>query len=124
MHPSDSPRNVTRGMNGFNASSYFDFSPDEDQSYLICKSFNGSPGTVQVYDPTIVKELSNDASYNASIGSGSAPSVTKFKHRIHFLTSINAHDHSVTRMLIGGGTNTQPTYLATASSKGTAIQSI
>jgi hypothetical protein len=122
MHPSDSPRNVTRGMDGFNAGSYFDLSPDEDQPYLICKSFNGSPGTVRVYDPTIVKELSNDASCNASIGSGSAPSVTKVKHRIHFLTSINAHDHSVTRMLIGGGANTQPTYLATASSKGTAIR--
>lgn len=122
MHPSDSPRNLTRGMDGFNAGSYFDLSPNEDQPYLICKSFNGSPGTVRVYDPTIVKELSNDASCNASIGSGSAPSVTKVKHMIHFLTSINAHDHSVTRMLIGGGTNTQPTYLATASSKGTAIR--
>ena len=135
MHPSDSPRNVTRGMDGFNAGSYFDLSPNEDQPYLICKSFNGSPGSVRVYDPTIAKELSNVASCNASVGSGSAPStasswekydsplaVTKVKHRIHFLTSINAHDHSVTRMLIGGGTNTQPIFLATASSKGTAIR--
>jgi hypothetical protein len=135
MHPSDSPRNVTRGMDGFNAGSYFDLSPNEDQPYLICKSFNGSPGTVRVYDPTIVKELANVGSCNASIGSGSAPStasswdkydsppeVNKVKRRIHFLTSINAHDHSVTRMLVGGGRNTQPTYLATASSKGTAIR--
>jgi hypothetical protein len=135
MHPSDSPRNVTRGMDGFNAGSYFDLSPNEDQPYLICKSFNGSPGTVRVYDPTTVKELPPVASCNASIGSGSAPSIasswdkydspptmTKAKHRIHFLTSINAHDHSVTRMLIGGGKNTQQTYMATASSKGTAIR--
>ena len=134
MHPSDSPRNVTRGMDGFNAGSYFDLSPNEDQPYLICKSFNGSPGTVRVYDPTIIKELPH-AACNASIGSGSAPSIasswdkydspptmTKAKHRIHFLTSINAHDHSVTRMLIGSGKFTQQTYMATASSKGTTIR--
>ncbi|KAL3822796.1 hypothetical protein ACHAXA_005961 [Cyclostephanos tholiformis] len=135
MHPSDSPRNVTRGMDSFNAGSYFDLSPNEEQPYLICKSFNGSPGTVRVYDPTILKEPLNVASCNASIGSGSAPSIAsswdkyesppatnKVKHRIHFLSSINAHDHSVTRMLIGGGRNTQQTYMATASSKGTAIR--
>jgi hypothetical protein len=135
MHPSDSPRNVTRGMDGFNAGSYFDLSPNEDQPYLICKSFNGSPGTVRVYDPTIVKELSNVAGCNASIGSGSAPSTasswdkydtppaaSKVKHRIQFITSIDAHDHSVTRMLIGGDRKTQQTYIATASSKGTAIR--
>ncbi|KAL7538530.1 hypothetical protein ACHAXR_010371 [Thalassiosira sp. AJA248-18] len=135
FHPSDSPRNVTRGLNGFNAGSYFDLSTHEDAPYLVCKSFNGKPGTVRVYDPTTIHNLANVASCNASIGSGSAVSTTsswdkynsppaskKNRRRLHLLTTINAHDHSVTRMVIGGGGNEQQTFLATVSSKGTTIR--
>eukprot|EP00579_Thalassiosira_antarctica_P016917 CAMPEP_0201937886 /NCGR_PEP_ID=MMETSP0903-20130614/40334_1 /ASSEMBLY_ACC=CAM_ASM_000552 /TAXON_ID=420261 /ORGANISM="Thalassiosira antarctica, Strain CCMP982" /LENGTH=609 /DNA_ID=CAMNT_0048478989 /DNA_START=156 /DNA_END=1985 /DNA_ORIENTATION=+ len=145
MHPTDSPRNVTRGMDGFNAGSYFDLSTKEEEPYLICKSFNGTPGTVRVYDPTIVHSVSNtnravSASCNASIGSGRSaistasswdnynapPTTKKVKRRIHLLTTINAHEHSVTRMLIGGGGGSkeqhEQTFLATVSSKGTTIR--
>lgn len=137
MHPSDTVRNVTRGLGGFNFGSYFDLSPNVDMPpYLICKSFNGTPGSVRVYDPTIVKVLSsNYASSAASIGSGSARSTatswdvhdaptitTKVRRGIHYLTTINAHDHSVTRMLIGSSRNNQQTFMATASSKGTTIR--
>lgn len=130
MHPSDSTRNVTRGLDGYNAGSYFDLSAN----YLVCKSYNATPGTIRVYDPTIVHSIASVAS-NASIGSGSArstasswdkhnspPLVKKIKRRIHLLTTINAHDHSVTRMLIGGGGKDQQTFLATVSSKGTTIR--
>lgn len=139
MHPSDSPRNVTRGLEGLYAGSYFDVSPNDDDPFLVCKSFNMTAGTVRVYDPTIVQELTNVASCNASIGSGSAistasswdkhydatlPSTKKVKRRIKLLSTINAHDHSVTRMLIGGGggKGQQSTFLATVSSKGTAVR--
>jgi len=137
MHPSDTVRNVTRGLGGFNVGSYFDLSPNVDMPpYLICKSFNGTPGSVRVYDPTIVKVLSsNYASSTASIGSGSARSTasswdvhdaptitTKVRRGIHYLTTINAHDHSLTRMLIGRRKKDQQTYMATASSKGTTIR--
>ncbi len=132
MHPSDSPRN-TRGIDGFNAGAYFDLSPGEEE-YLICKSFNGSPGTIRVYDPTIVHTLPSGNVSVASEGVVSTEcswdmhnSVTarkKVKRRIHFITSIDAHDHSVTRMLIGwGGRNKQPSsYLATTSCHGTRIR--
>ena len=146
FHPSDSARNVTRGFEGYNAGSYFDLSPNEDEPYLVCKSFNGTPGTVRVYDPTIVQELPNVGSCSASLGSGGASTASswdrydnpstgaskKIKRRIKLLTTINAHDHSVTRMLIGGcggGKTSQgqtatatTTFLATASSKGTTIR--
>ncbi|KAL3757870.1 hypothetical protein ACHAWU_002790 [Discostella pseudostelligera] len=134
MHPSDSPRSVTRGIDGFNAGSYFDLSPSEEEPYLICKSFNGSPGTIRVYDPTIVHAISVPSG-NASIGSEGAKSTesawdndsvsatTKIRRRIHFITSIDAHDHSVNRMLIGGGNEkAQPLYLATTSAHGTRIR--
>ena len=137
MHPSDSPRSVTRGIDCFNAGSYFDLSPCEKDPYLICKSFNGSPGTIRVYDPTKVHTLANVVpSANASIGSEGAMSTEnswdkydsvaatkKVKRRIHFITSIDAHDHSVTRMLIGGGGGkSQSSYLATTSAHGTRVR--
>jgi hypothetical protein len=134
MHPSDSPRSVTRGIDGFNAGSYFDLSPSEEEPYLICKSFNGSPGTIRVYDPNIVHTVSVPSG-NASVGSAGARSTesawdndsvsatTKIRRRIHFITSIDAHDHSVNRMLIGGGGGkAQPLYLATTSAHGTRIR--
>jgi hypothetical protein len=137
MHPSDTVRNVTRGLGGFNVGSYFDLSPNVDMPpYLICKSFNGTPGSVRVYDPTIVKVLSsNYTSSTASIGSGSArstasswdvhdaPIITnKVRRGINYLNTINAHEHSVTRMIIGRSKKDQQTYMATASSKGTTIR--
>mmetsp|Transcript_22795 Transcript_22795/g.48037 ORF Transcript_22795/g.48037 Transcript_22795/m.48037 type:complete len:596 (+) Transcript_22795:360-2147(+) len=137
MHPTDSPRNVTRGLDGFNAGSYFDLSTKEGEPYLICKSFNGTPGTVRVYDPTILHTINTKpvASGNASIGSGrsaissasswdnfSSPTSKKVKRRIHLLTTIDAHEHAVTRMLIGGLGKDQQTFLATVSSKGTTIR--
>jgi len=132
MHPSDSPRNITRGMDAFNTGSYFDLSTNEDAPYLVCKSYNGTPGTVRVYDPTVVHQISTVASCNASVGSGSAvttsswdkspPRTKKTKRRIKLLATINTHDHSVTRMLIGGGGKKQQTFLATVSSKGTTIR--
>ena len=135
MHPSDSPRN-TRGIDSFNAGAYFDLSPGEED-FLICKSFNGSPGTIRVYDPTIVHTLPHVPSGNVSVASevvvsnecswdkhNSVITRKKVKRRIHFITSIDAHDHSVTRMLIGwGGRNKRPSsYLATTSCHGTRIR--
>lgn len=134
-HPSDSPRNVTRGLDGFNAGSYFDLSTNESAPYLVCKSFNGTPGAVRVYDPTTVHSTVSPSS-DASVGGGSARSIMssswdkyssppgsqKIKRRIQLLTTIEAHNHSVTRMLIGGGGKDQQTLLATASSKGTNIK--
>lgn len=149
FHPTDSARNVTRGLEGYNAGCYFDMSPNEDEPYLVCKSFNGTPGTVRVYDPTIVQTtISNNAGCsNTSLASGRSATSTasswdkhdnlttsskKVKRRIQLLTTINAHDHSVTRMLIGGSGSsngkkseeqtTTTTYLATASQKGTTIR--
>jgi len=142
FHPSDSARNI-RGLEGYNAGSYFDLSPNEDEPYLVCKSFNGSPGTVRVYNPTIVQTLPNVNSCSASLGSGRSvtstasswdrhdnanhPIAKRTKRRLQLLTTINAHDHSVTRMLIGGGGKGKTSlccssYLATVSSKGTTIR--
>jgi len=138
-HPSDSPRNVTRGLDAFNAGSYFDLSTNEDSPYLVCKSFNGTQGTVRVYDPTTVHNTASITSCNASVGSGrSAKSTTsswynnfnynslheakKIKRRIQLLTTIETHNHSITRMLIGGGGKEKQTFLATASSRGTTIR--
>ncbi|KAL7544411.1 hypothetical protein ACHAWF_007796 [Thalassiosira exigua] len=133
MHPSDSLRVVSRGVEGFNSGSYFDLSTHEDEPILVCKSFKGTSGTVRVYDPTIVSSVESGRG-DASVGSGSTrtasswdrydsfPTPKKVKRRIHLLTTINAHDHSVTRMLIGGGGKDKPTYLATVSSKGTTIR--
>ena len=141
FHPSDSARNI-RGLEGYNAGSYFDLNPNEDEPYLVCKSFNGTPGTVRVYNPTIVQILPNN-SCSASLGSGRSatstasswdrhdnanhPIAKKTKRRLQLLTTINAHDHSVTRMLIGGGGKGKTSlcctsYLATVSSKGTTIR--
>jgi len=142
FHPSDSARNI-RGLEGYNAGSYFDLNPNEDEPYLVCKSFNGSPGTVRVYNPTIVQTLPNINSCSASLGSGRSatstasswdrhdnanhPIAKRTKRRLQLLTTINAHDHSVTRMLIGGGGKGKTSlccssYLATVSSKGTTIR--
>lgn len=142
FHPSDSARNM-RGLEGYNAGSYFDLSPNEDEPYLVCKSFNGSPGTVRLYNPTVVQTLPNVNKCSASLGSGRSaistasswdrhdnahhPITKKTKRRLQLLTTINAHDHSVTRMLIGGGGKGKTSlcctsYLATVSSKGTTIR--
>jgi len=142
FHPSDSARNI-RGLEGYNAGSYFDLNPNEDEPYLVCKSFNGTPGTVRVYNPTVVQTLPNVSSCSASLGSGRSatstasswdrhdnanhPITKKTKRRLQLLTTINAHDHSVTRMLIGGGGKGKTSlcctsYLATVSSKGTTIR--
>lgn len=137
MHSSDSCRSLTRGMDIFNAGSYFDLSPDEEQPLLVCKSFNRTSGTVRVYDPTIVEEVSiinnhNNIGSNVSVGSGAGSTtssswdyyhnnpVKKKKRRIQLLSTINAHEHCVTRMLIGRSGN--QSYLATTSSKGTTIR--
>ena len=141
FHPSDSARNI-RGLEGYNAGSYFDLNPNEDEPYLVCKSFNGTSGTVKVYNPTVVQTLPN-VNCSASLGSGRSatstasswdrhdnanhPIAKKTKRRLQLLTTINAHDHSVTRMLIGGGGKGKTSlcctsYLATVSSKGTTIR--
>jgi len=135
MHPSDSCRSLTRGMDIFNVGSYFDLSPDEEQPLLVCKSFNGTSGTIRVYDPTIVEEVSiinNNSSSNVSVGSGAGSTASswdyyhnttpskKKKRRIQLLSTINAHEHSITRMLIGSSGS--QSYLATTSSKGTTIR--
>ena len=142
FHPSDSARNI-RGLEGYNAGSYFDLNPNEEEPYLVCKSFNATPGTVKVYNPTVVQTLPNVNSCSASLGSGRSavstvsswdrhdnanhPIVKRTKRRLQLLTTINAHDHSVTRMLIGGGGKGKTSlcctsYLATVSSKGTTIR--
>jgi len=155
MHCTDSTRNITRGLDAFNAGSYFDLSTNEKEPYLVCKSFNGTPGTVRVYDPTIVHTTINHQLHgcSSSVGSGKSTKSTapswdncnpslatdttkkKVKPRIHLLTTIDAHEHAVTRMLIGGGcdggkeSNTKvqqqqqhQQFLATVSSKGTTIR--
>jgi len=164
LHSTDSLRNFSRGLEASYAGSYFDLSPNEKYPYLVCKSFNGTAGTIRVYDPTVVHEvdtstgsggnsLSGRSASNRSLSSGGGISAAsswdfhythgnsvtspntgrKLKKRIQLHTTINAHEHPVTRMLIGGGgsvattstmtTATQPqTYLATTSSKGTTIR--
>ena len=136
MHPSDSCRSLTRGMDIFSTGSYFDLSPDEDQSFLVCKSFSGTSGTIRVYDPVIVEEVSiihrGNNSSNVSVGSGSGSNASswnynqqttpskKKKRRIKLVTKINAHEHAVTRMVIGNSGS--QSFLATTSSKGTTIR--
>ncbi|KAL9181154.1 hypothetical protein ACHAXT_009959 [Thalassiosira profunda] len=136
MHPSDSPRNVTRGLDGYNAGSYFDLCPKEEEPLLVCKSFNGGPGTVRVYDPSIVSTISTNVASDASARSGksaastasswdkynSPPETKKVKRRIQLLTTITAHENACTRMLIGGGGKEKQTFLATVSAKGTTIR--
>lgn len=143
MHPTDTVRNLSRGLDALYAGSYFDLSPNEDTPYLVCKSFNKTAGTIRVYDPTQVTEVEitslggnvsvgNKSNATFSVSNGEAISVTtssswenscnspiakkKMKRRIHLLATIDAHEHSVTRMLIGGS------FLATASAKGTSIR--
>ena len=136
MHPSDSCRSLTRGMDIFNVGSYFDLSCEEEQPLLVCKSFNGTSGTIRVYDPTVVEEVSiinkNSSSSNVSVGSGAGSNASswdyyqnttptkKKKRRIKLLSTIDAHEHSVTRMVIGSSGS--QSFLATTSSKGTTIR--
>ena len=135
MHPTDSCRSLTRGLDIFNVGSYFDLSCEEDQPLLVCKSFNGTSGTIRVYDPTVVEEVSiinKNSSSNVSIGSGAGSNASswdyyqnttptkKKKRRINLLTTIDAHEHSVTRMVIGSAGN--QSFLATTSSKGTIVR--
>jgi len=135
MHPSDSCRSLTRGMDIFNVGSYFDLSCEEEQPLLVCKSFNGTSGTVRVYDPTVVEEVSiinKNSSSNVSIGSGAGSNASswdyyqnttptkKKKRRVKLLSTIDAHEHSVTRMVIGSSGS--QSFLATTSSKGTTIR--
>ena len=135
MHPSDSCRNLTRGLDIYNVGSYFDLSSDEEHPLLVCKSFNGTSGTIRVYDPTIVEEVSiinNSITSAVSVGSGAGSTTSswdyyhnttlnkKKKRRIKLLSTINAHEHSVTRMLIGSSGS--QSFLATTSSKGTTIR--
>ncbi|KAL3801032.1 hypothetical protein HJC23_002325 [Cyclotella cryptica] len=140
MHPSDTVRNITRGMNIFFSGSYFDLSPDETAPYLVCKSFHGTAGTLRVYDPTRVTEveISSPSCGNVSLYSGDGMSVaastssrvpsagevvrTKVRRRCHLHTTIDAHEHAVTRMLIGGGGGAGTSFLATVSSKGTTVR--
>lgn len=135
MHPTDSCRSLSRGLDIFNVGSYFDLSCEEEQPLLVCKSFNGTSGTIRVYDPTVVEEVSivnKNSSSNVSVGSGTGSNASswdyyqnatptkKKKRRINLLSTINAHEHSVTRMVIG--TSGSQSFLATTSSKGTTIR--
>jgi len=134
MHPTDSCRSLSRGLDIFNVGSYFDLSCEEEQPLLVCKSFNGTSGTVRVYDPTVVEEISiiNKNSSNVSVGSGTGSNASswdyyqnttptrKKKRRINLLSTINAHEHPVTRMVIGSSGS--QSFLATTSSKGTTIR--
>ncbi|KAK1735520.1 WD40 repeat-containing protein [Skeletonema marinoi] len=137
MHPSDSCRSLTRGMDIFNVGSYFDLSCEEELPLLVCKSFNGTSGTIRVYDPTVVEEVSminknSSSSSNVSVGSGAGSNASswdyyqsttptkKKKRRIKLLSTIDAHEHSVTRMVIGSSGS--QSFLATTSSKGTTIR--
>jgi hypothetical protein len=128
MHPSDSVRNITRGHNIFFSGSYFDLSPNEEEPYLVCKSFNGTAGTIRVYDPTQVSEIEvssgNVSVYSGVSGAASAHSGgeirKKVRRRCHLHTTIDAHEHSVTRMLTGKSSSSS--FVATASSRGTTIR--
>lgn len=135
MHPTDSCRSLSRGLDIFNVGSYFDLSCEEEQPLLVCKSFNGTSGTIRVYDPTVVEEVSiitRNSSSNVSVGSGTGSNASswdyyqnttptkKKKRRINLLSTINAHEHSVTRMVIGSSGS--QSFLATTSSKGTTIR--
>lgn len=135
MHPTDSCRSLSRGLDIFNVGSYFDLSCEEEQQLLVCKSFNGTSGTIRVYDPTVVEEVSiinRNSSSNVSVGSGTGSNASswdyyqsttptkKKKRRINLLSTINAHEHSVTRMVIGSSGS--QSFLATTSSKGTTIR--
>jgi WD40 repeat protein len=128
MHPLDSVRNISRGQKIFFSGSYFDLSPNEDECYLVCKSFNGTAGTIRVYDPTNITEV-EVSSMNASVNSGGISTTAsghsggvkkKIRRRCHLHTTIDAHEHPVTRMLIGNGSSSS--FVATASSKGTTIR--
>ncbi|KAL7485063.1 hypothetical protein ACHAW6_010691, partial [Cyclotella cf. meneghiniana] len=139
LHPSDSLRNITRGTNIFFSGAYFDLSPHESEPYLVCKSFNGTPGTIRVYDPTRVTEveISSPTCANSSLHSGdgisaaasassrthsaSAAVPTRVRRRCHLHATIDAHEHPVARMLIGSGGG-RSSFLATASARGTAIR--
>ena len=128
MHPSDSVRIITRGRNIFFSGSYFDLSPNEEEPYLVCKSFNGIAGTIRVYDPTRVTETEvssgNVSVYSCVSGSASAHSAGQIRKKVrrwcHLHSTIDAHEHSMTRLLIGSSSSSS--FLATASSKGTAIR--
>jgi hypothetical protein len=129
MHPTDAVRNISRGSNIYFSGSYFDLlSPKEDECYLVCKSFNGTAGTLRVYDPTKTTEVEVPR-MNASINSGGVSTTAsaqsgeirkKVRKRCHLHTTIDAHEHPVTKMLIGS--NSSSSFVATASSKGTAIR--
>ena len=128
MHPLDSVRNI-RGSSIYFSGSYFDLSPKDDECYLVCKSFNGTAGTIRVYDPTNISEVevsSMNVSVNTSGGMSAAASGhsgearKKDRRRCHLHTTIDAHEHPVTRMLIGSSSNSS--FVATVSSKGTAIR--
>jgi hypothetical protein len=130
MHPSDAVRNISRGSNIYYSGSYFDLlSPKKDECYLVCKSFNGTAGTLRVYDPTEITEV-EVSSMNVSINSGGISAAAasaqsgeirkKVRKRCHLHTTIDAHEHPVTRMLIGSSASSS--FVATASSKGTNIR--
>ena len=129
MHPSDTTRNISRGNHIFYSGSYFDLSPTEDECYLVCKSFNGTAGTIRVYDPTNILEV-EVSNMNASVNSGAVSNATsarstgeahkKVRRRCHLYTTIDSHEHPVTRMVIGS--SSQSSYVATASNKGTTIR--
>ena len=122
MHPMDSIRNISRGNNIYFAGAYFDLSPNQDDCYLVCKSFNGTAGTIRVYDPTNVTE--SESSMNANIHSVAASTQSngskKVRRSCHLHTTIDAHEHPVIRMLISSGSSSS--FVATASTKGTTIR--
>lgn len=128
MHRLDNSRNITRGHNIHFSGSYFDLSSTEEECYLVCKSSNGTSGTVRVYDPTKITEV-QISSMNASVNSGARSAAASahsggasksIRRRCHLHTIIDAHEHPVSRMMIGSGSNSS--FVATVSSKGTVIR--
>jgi len=116
LHPTDSPR--TLGNDGFCIGSYFDLSTSPDQPRLACKSFNGTPGSIRVYNPLKFHEVIDSAPRLDR--RDSPPPARKVRRRLELVTTIDAHDHAVTRMVIG--TSKRKSFLATCSSKGTSIR--
>ena len=117
LHPTDSPR--TLGDDGFCIGSYFDLSTSPDQPRLACKSFNGKPGSLRVYNPLKFHEDTVDLAPRLD-RHDSTPPAGKVRRRLELVTKIDAHDHAVTRMVIG--TSERKSFLATCSSKGTYIR--
>ena len=117
LHPTDSPR--TLGDDGFCSGSYFDLSTNSDEPRLACKSFTGTPGSIRVYNPLGFHEVAIDSAPRLD-RRNSPPPTRKVRRRLELVTTIDAHDHAVTRMVIG--TSEQKSFLATCSSKGTSIR--